>query len=133
MEYLKIIPLVLALLVMILILCIAFSAKGRNKMMQNMMKSNMDTLKDMTAGEMGETLKDLSKTAINIRKNILEENKDLLKEVVEMEADIESRAIKKKAAAAKDGFIGNDTIFCKYCGANIDSDSKFCMNCGKEQ
>ena len=43
-----------------------------------MMKNNMEVLKDMTSGEMGETLKDLSKTALDVKKSILEENKDTL-------------------------------------------------------
>ena len=133
MEWLAIIPLILAVLAILLILCITFSSKGRKSVMQNMMKSNIDALKDITSGEMGETLKDLSKTAINIRKDILEENKDSLKEMAEMEADIEAGAIKKKVAAAKEGFVGKDIMFCKHCGTNIDSNSKFCMNCGKEQ
>ena len=133
MEWLAIIPIVVALLLLLLIFFIGFTSKGRNNVMKNMMKSNMDMLKDMTNGEMGETLKDLSKSAISIRKDILEENKDELKELAEIEADIESGAIKRKAAAAKEGFIGNDKKFCKNCGINIDSDSKFCMKCGKEQ
>jgi hypothetical protein len=133
MEWLAIIPIVVIVLFLLLIFFIGFTSKGRNSVMKNMMKSNINMLKDMTNGEIGETLKDLSKTTINFRKDILEENKDELKEVAELEADIESGAIKIKAAAAKEGFIGNDKKFCKYCGSCIDSDSKFCMKCGKEQ
>lgn len=133
MEWLAIIPIIVAGLLLVFIFYIGFTSKGRSKSIQRMMKSNMDVLKDMTTGEMGETLKDLSKTAINVRKNILQENEEALKEVAEIEANIEAGAIKKKAAAAKEGFIGNDTMFCKHCGTNIDSNSKFCMNCGKEQ
>ena len=133
MEWLAIIPLIIALLLIVLIFCIGFTSRGRNKVMQGMMKSNMDALRDMTTGEMGDTLKDLSKTAIKVKKDILEENKESLKEIADIEADIETGAIKKKATAVKEGFIGNNTMFCKHCGTNIPSDSKFCMKCGKEQ
>ena len=133
MEWLAIIPIILALVLMVYIIYTGFTSKGRSNVMKRMMKSNMDVLKDMTSGDMGEMLKDLSKTAIDVKKDILEENEDVLKEMAEIEADIEAVAIKKKAAAAKEGFMGNDKMFCKYCGTNIDSDSKFCKKCGREQ
>lgn len=111
MEWLAIIPLIIALLLIVLIFCIGFTSRGRNKVMQGMMKSNMDALRDMTTGEMGDTLKDLSKTAIKVKKDILEENKESLKEIADIEAEIETGAIKKKATAVKEGFIGNNTMF----------------------
>ncbi len=132
-EYLAFIPLVIALIGIGLILYFTISSKGRNNVMRNMMKSNMEILKDMTEGDMGERLKDLSKTAINVKKSILEENSDVLKEVAEMEAEIEKGAIRTKAQAVKEGFAAGGTMYCKHCGANIDSDSKFCKKCGKAQ
>ena len=133
MEWLAIIPIALVFVGMVYILYTGFTSKGRSNTMKRMMKTNMDILKEMTNGDMGEMLKDLSKTSINIKKNIIEENEEALKEIAEIEADIESGAIKKKVAAAKEGFKGNSTMFCKHCGTNIDGDSKFCKKCGKEQ
>lgn len=133
MEILSFVPLAIALILMGCIFYIGFTPKGRSKVMKRMMKSQMDIMKNMTSGEMGETFKDLSKAAINVKKDILEGNEDSLKEMAQMEANIETVAIKKKAAAAKEGFLGNNTMFCKHCGKNIDSDSKFCKKCGKEQ
>ena len=133
MEWLAIIPLVVAGILLVSILYMVFTTRGRSKTMQGMMKSNMDVLKDMANGEMGETFKELSKTAINIKKDILEENQDTLKEIAETEANIEVGAIKKKAAAVKEGFTSNSEMFCKHCGVSIDSDSKYCNRCGKEQ
>ncbi len=132
-EYLAFLPLVIALIGMGLILYFTISSRGRNNVMKNMMKSNMEILKDMTAGDMGERLKDLSKTAIDVKKSILEENADALKEMAEIEAEIEKGAIRTKAQAVKEGFGGGTTMFCKHCGASIDSDSKFCKKCGKAQ
>lgn len=101
-----------------------------------MMKNNMNAMKKMTeemsSGNMSDTLKELNKNAIKIKKDIMEENYDDLKELEEMEADIESAGIKKKARAAKEGFSGGQ-IHCKHCGKKIDSDSKFCKFCGLDQ
>jgi len=133
MEILRFLPLLIALVIMACIFYAGFTTKGRTKLMKRMMKSQMDMMKDMTSGDMGEKLKDLSSTAINVTKDILEENEDALKEMADMEADIKVGAIKKKVAAAKEGFAGKDTMFCKDCGAVIDADSKFCKKCGKEQ
>jgi len=41
-------------------------------------------------------------------------------------------SVRNKARAFKEGF-GEYQIYCKHCGARIDSDSKFCKSCGKEQ
>ena len=101
-----------------------------------MMKNNMNTMRKMTeemsSGNMSDTLKELSKNAVKIKKDIMNENYDDLKELEEMEADIESAGIKKKARAAKEGFSG-EQIHCKHCGKKIDSDSKFCKFCGLDQ
>ncbi|MBR6613715.1 MAG: zinc ribbon domain-containing protein [Clostridia bacterium] len=132
-EYLAFLPLVIALIGMGVILYFTVSSRGRNSIMKNMMKSNMDVLKDMTTGDMGERLKDLSKTAINVKKEILTENQDVLKEMAEMEAEIEKGAIRTKAQAVKEGFGTTATMYCKHCGTSIDSDSRFCKKCGKAQ
>ncbi len=132
-EYLAFIPLVIAIIGIGLILYFTISSRGRSNVMKNMMKSNMEILKDMTEGDMGERLKDLSKTAINVKKSILEENADALKEVAEMEAEIEKGAIRTKAQTVKEGFAASGTMYCKHCGVSIDSDSRFCKKCGKAQ
>lgn len=41
--------------------------------------------------------------------------------------------ISPKARAIKEGLTEDETIYCKHCGASIDSDSTFCKKCGKEQ
>lgn len=133
MEWVVVLPIILLVLSIGLMCYMCFSSKGRNKIMQKMMKSNMDVLRDMYTGEMGETLNDLSKTTIKLKKDILENNYDELKEYAEMEAALEMGAIKKRATAVKEGFIGESKMFCKHCGTNIDSDSSFCKRCGKAQ
>ena len=127
------VPVIMAVVLMGLILFGFFSGRNRTSITSKMMQSNLETLKDMTSGDMGETLKDLSKTVIDVKKSVLEENKDQLKEIADMEAEIEKGAIKTKASAVKEGFSGGAAMFCKHCGASIDVDSKFCKVCGKAQ
>lgn len=82
---------------------------------------------------MEKTLTKMSKIAINAQKNVLDENEEDLRNISNKSADINSDAIKTVAHSIKEGFTQNDTVYCKYCGAVIDSDSKFCKKCGKEQ
>lgn len=133
MELAVIIPIIISIILFGVIFYIGSTSMGRNKMMSRMMKNQMDMMKDMTTGDMGKTLKDLSSTAIKMKKDILEENEDSLKDIANIEANIQKGAIKTKAGAVKEGFRGDDTMFCKHCGAIIDADSKFCKECGKAQ
>lgn len=70
--------------------------------------------------------------SIGMLKRMMDENEDVLREMSTKSADISSKGIEIKARAIKKGLSG-EVIFCKYCGAEIDSDSKFCKQCGKEQ
>ena len=36
------------------------------------------------------------------------------------------------ASGIKEGLNGEESMYCKYCGSVIDSDSTFCKNCGKK-
>ena len=69
---------------------------------------------------------------VNIRKNILDENEDTLRDLTIREANIDKEGIKIKTRAIKDG-LSKDNMYCKHCGETIDEDSKFCKKCGKEQ
>ena len=72
----------------------------------------------------------IAKLSVKTTKYIQNETKDDLKEIATTSADIASDAITITARAAKEGFA--DTVFCKYCGKQIDADSRFCSFCGKE-
>lgn len=41
-------------------------------------------------------------------------------------------AAKEIAKGVKEELSNDNKIYCKYCGAQIDSDSSFCKNCGKK-
>lgn len=74
---------------------------------------------------------EFTKMGTKTTKYIQEENKEDLADIASTKADISSEAITKVAQSVKKGL--KDTKYCKYCGAEIDADSKFCSACGKEQ
>ena len=74
---------------------------------------------------------EIAKMSVKSAKYIQQENKEDFKDIASNTAEIASEAITKTTTAIKNGL--DDKIFCKYCGEKIDSDSKFCNKCGKEQ
>lgn len=42
-------------------------------------------------------------------------------------------AAREIARGVKEGFSDQETLFCRYCGAQIPADSVFCNKCGKTQ
>ena len=74
---------------------------------------------------------EITKMSTKSVKYIQQENKEYFKDIASNAADIASEAITKTTTAIKTGL--DDKIFCKHCGEKIDSDSKFCNKCGKEQ
>ena len=64
-------------------------------------------------------------------KYIQNENKEDLSDIASNAADIMSEAVTKTAQAAKAGL--QDSVYCKYCGAEIDTASVFCNKCGNKQ
>lgn len=74
---------------------------------------------------------EISKTSYKTARYIQSENKEDLTDIANTSADISKDAVKTIVKSVKEGF--NDSIYCKHCGAAIDSDSRFCKSCGKEQ
>ena len=74
---------------------------------------------------------EITKASTQSIKYIQQENKEDLKDIASTAVEITSEAITKTATAIKTGL--DDKMFCKHCGEKIDSDSKFCNKCGKEQ
>ncbi|MGM9970029.1 MAG: zinc ribbon domain-containing protein [Anaeroplasma sp.] len=73
---------------------------------------------------------EISKLTAKSSKYIQECNKDDLKDISSTHADIYSDAIKKTVRSVKEGL--EDTIYCRYCGEEINSDSVYCPKCGKK-
>ena len=74
---------------------------------------------------------EITRMSAKSAKYIQQENKEDFRDIASNTADIASEAITKTTTAIKKGL--EDKIFCKHCGEKIDSDSKFCNKCGKEQ
>ena len=122
-----IVPIFIGLVFIFMILMIV-SPKLRGKMMSRQFKSVRYMLE-----ESKDDLAKLSNTGIEIKKQILDENEEMLTNIASKEANIEGVKIKSAAKAIKEGLTENNTIYCKHCGSLIDSDSKYCKVCGKEQ
>lgn len=75
----------------------------------------------------------IQKGMIKVNKKIIEENKETLKDISKASGEIAGEGVKKVAKSAMEGVNDADKIYCKHCGRLIDSDSKFCSFCGKEQ
>ena len=73
---------------------------------------------------------EITKHSIKTAKYIQEENKEELQKIASQMADINSEAVSITAQAVKQG-VG-DTMYCKYCGQQIDADSQFCKYCGQK-
>ena len=114
-------------LVFVFVIAMFVSPKLRGKMMSRQFKSMRYMME-----ESKDDLAKLSGTAMEIKKQILDENEVVLTDIAQKEARINSIGIQSAARAIKDGLIKEST-YCKYCGSAIDSDSKICKNCGKEQ
>ena len=80
----------------------------------------------------GKMMKTTAKTGTIAEKEILDENEDIMSSNERRKANIKKEGIEVTARAIKDGLTSNK-IYCRYCGASIESDSRFCKNCGKEQ
>lgn len=107
---------------------LVLSPKLRGKLMSKQIDAANYMIK-----ESKNSLSDLAGTALDIKKNILSENEDVLKEMYTKEAEIAKEGLKIKTSAIKEGLSGIKNIYCKYCGSLIDSDSRFCKSCGKKQ
>ena len=74
---------------------------------------------------------------VKAMKYMVDESKDDIESITTNMADATKTGIKTTTKAVaegiKEGFTGEETIYCKHCGATIDADSTFCKKCGKEQ
>ena len=114
-------------IVFIFVLAMVISPKFRGKMMARQVKSVKYML-----DESKKDLEAMGGTAINVKKNIVDNNEEFLKKISAKEGEIAGFGIEKKVRAIKKGLL-EDEMYCKHCGESIDADSKYCKKCGKEQ
>lgn len=118
--------------VFVFMIAMAISPKLRGKLMSRQIKATkymFDEAKD-DLQDIGTTLGNVS---VNTYKNIIDNNEDNLKETLSKQANISKDAIETTVRAIKDGITKEDSMYCKYCGKDIDKDSEFCKHCGKKQ
>ena len=96
------------------------------------METSKEDLKDLLSTTMG--------IGIGATSDAIDENEDDFRNVVDKGSDIASGGLFKTARTIgrgiKQGFgdaKGQKDVYCKYCGASIDSDSVFCKQCGRKQ
>ena len=122
---------VIMVIIMAFGITMAISPKARGKWMSKQIKATKYMLDDAK-----EDLKSMGTTAgnvgVNIKKNILDENEDTLKDMAKREANINKEYIEVTAKAIKEGLSSNNKVYCKHCGKKIDEESKYCMYCGKK-
>ena len=74
---------------------------------------------------------------VKAMKYMVDESKDDIESISTNMAEATKKGTKITTKAVieglKEGFAGEETIYCKHCGEVIDADSKFCKSCGKEQ
>lgn len=114
-------------------ICMMFVPSFRSKFMghqlrmqKKMLEDNKDVMADIgkISGEIG----------VKTAKGVIDENEDDIRHVVNKSADISKDAITTTTRAIKKGFTEEEAdVYCKHCGASIDSDSTFCKACGKKQ
>jgi len=107
------------------------SPKARGKMMSKNIKA-MKYMTDFSKDDLESIAKESAGVLVRSKKQILDENEELLREIADRKTDIETEQIKKKVRAIKEGLETN-SMYCKHCGKLIDKDSTFCKHCGKEQ
>ena len=126
MDFLFIVVPIFILLVFIFVLVMMFSPKARGKMLSRQIKAAKYMLDDVE-----DDLEDFGSNAINIKNNILSNNEAELKNISNIEANIEKDKVRTITKAIKEGLT--DTSYCRYCGKVIISDSVYCNYCGKKQ
>ena len=109
-----------------------FSPKLKGKFMSHQIQA-VKHMTNYSKQDMEDVMTNLGNISVNSRNNIINKNKEILKEMANTQAEINKDAIKTTASAIKDGFKDEATMFCKHCGSAIDVDSRFCKACGKEQ
>lgn len=107
------------------------SPKARGKMMSKNIKA-LKHMTDFSKEDLESIAKETAGVAIRSKKQILDENEELLREINDRQTELETEKLKKKVRAIKEELEG-ESIYCKHCGKLIDKDSRFCKSCGKAQ
>lgn len=108
-----------------------FSPKLRSKFMGHQIKS-MKYMLDDNKNNLSDMMSSASDVAITARERIMDEHEDTIRDLNTRDARTKKDSIEITARAIRDGLMG-EKQYCKHCGQLIDTDSKFCKVCGKQQ
>ena len=122
---------ILVVCIFIFTFAMILSPKLRGKMMSHQIKS-LKYMMEESSADLTNLTTTTANAAIKAKKNILDENEDVLRDLATRQANISKDGIETTVRAIKKGFT-TESIYCKHCGQAIDHDSKFCKNCGKKQ
>jgi hypothetical protein len=125
-----IVPIIIVI-VFVIVIIMFISPKVRGKMMARQIKAARYML-DESKDDLENMGTIVGNTSIKIKKNIIEDNEETLKDINIKEANINKEKVRITAKAIKEGLTEDNSIYCKYCGQEIDSDSIYCKNCGKK-
>lgn len=72
---------------------------------------------------------------IKAQKQILDDNKEILKDISEKNADLENISFQKKVKTIQEAFKEEKSqkyIYCQNCGQKNDENAIYCQKCGKK-
>ena len=116
----------------IFVFAMIFSPRLRAKMNQLDIKAAKYTVED-NKDDIADIISATANTTIDAKNKVIAEKADDIKKMAQFETEIQKERMETIAKAVKDGLSSKETIFCKHCGAVIDSDSVFCKKCGGKQ
>ena len=122
---------ILVVCIFIFTFAMILSPKLRGKMMSHQIKS-LKYMMEESSADLTNLTTTTANAAIKAKKNILDENEDVLRDLATRQANISKDGIETTVRAIKKGFT-TEQIYCKHCGQAIDHDSNFCKKCGKKQ
>ena len=64
---------------------------------------------------------------------MIDESKDDIESISTDMANATKEGIETTTRAIRRGLTEDEEIYCKYCGARIDADSRFCKSCGRQR
>ena len=118
----------------VFVFAMIFSPKVRGNMMANQVRA-MKHMVDVTKDDLSDLATTMSDVSINTQKKVLDKHEDTMRDISTRNAKVRAEGIKVTTSAIREGLTGKSsgTMYCKHCGANIDSDSTFCKSCGQKQ
>ena len=126
-----IIMFIVSISLIIFVFILIFNPKIRGKLLNRQIKAVKQMSED-SKEDMEEIITNLSTVSIRSKNRIIHEQEDTLKEMAHKQEEIYHESIKKTAQAVQEG-LSSHKMYGKHCGQLIGDDSIFCKYCGKKQ